>query len=150
MKASFTDPDGREWKLRLTVGAVEEIKRETGVELGDENDQKWLELLLGRQATLVEVLAVLCERQMKEFGVPPEDFGHLFDGTTLASAGDALAAAVADFFPRSRISRALNERLARILDEAETRAVAELERRVASSPTATTSPASPGESIPAG
>ena len=149
MKASFTDPDGREWKLRLTVGAVEEVKRETGVELGDENDSKWLELLFGRRSTLVEVLAVLCEKQMKESSVTPEDFGHLFDGATISAAGDALAAAVADFFPRARISKALRENLEKILAAGEDKAIEDLETRLASLQSAIASPDSP-ESIPAG
>lgn len=149
MKASFTDPDGREWKLRLTVGAVEEVKRETGVELGDESDSKWLELLFGRRSTLVEVLAVLCERQMEKAGVSPEDFGHLFDGPTISAAGDALAAAVADFFPRARISKALSENLEKILAAGEDRAIEDLETRLASLSSATATPDSPG-SIPAG
>lgn len=143
MKASFTDGDGREWKLRLTVGLVEDIQKETGVELGDESNADWLALLFGKRRKLVEVLWLLCEAQADKAGVTPEQFGHLFDGATLDAAGTALAAAVADFFPRSRISQALRENLQAILEAGEEKAVAEIRATAGrSSASATTSPGS--------
>lgn len=126
--SSFKDNTGREWKLRLTVGVVTDVKRETGVDLGKvtQADTAWITFLFGDPGRLVAVLWVLCEKQATAVGVTPEDFGHLFDGTTLEAAGEAFAGAIADFFPRSRIAKAIRESLGKILAATDEKAVAEL------------------------
>lgn len=145
MKASFTDGDGREWKLRLSVGLVAEVLRETGVEIGNEKNSQWVALLFGQQAKLVEVLWVLCAGQAETFGVSAEAFGYLFDGATLEAAGDALAGAVADFFPRSKISRAIKDHMGKVIQAGEERAIREMTAAaVPFSTSATTSPGSAG------
>lgn len=150
LKPEFTDAENRTWKLRITFGLAERIKAETGVELGDEKNTAWLSLLFGDRGTLVSVLWMIVEKQAKELGVTPEEFAEGFDGATLCAAGDALACSVADFFPRSRIARAIRTNLSRILAAGEERAIAAMGAvGLASSPSATTSPES-SESIPPG
>lgn len=149
LKPVFKDPDGREWRIRLTVGLADRVKDETGVELGDESDSDWLALLFSRRRKCVEVMWCLCEKQAAADGITPEDFAHQFDGVTLRAAGRALAAAWADFFPGSRISQAIRTSLEAILEAGEARAVREMEAALSASlPSATNSPASSG-SIPA-
>jgi hypothetical protein len=145
-KAEFVDCEGRCWKLRLTVGGVEEIKKSTGIELGNEKDTGWVSLLFSQGAKLVEVLWHLVEKQAEKLGVTPEDFGYGFDGQTLEAAGNALGVAVADFFPRSRISQALKTRWAEILAKGEDQAIQAITS--APLPSATNSPASAASTPP--
>lgn len=152
MTPNFRDPDNREWKLRLTVGGVADVKRDTGVDIGSitQSDTKWIEFLFGDSARLVQVLWVLCEPQATKAGISPEQFGHLFDGPTLEAAGMALAGAIADFFPRSRVAQAIRQSLTKILDAADRKMVAMLEEKSSTfSEPVTNSPGS-AESIPAG
>lgn len=126
--SSFKDPDGIEWKLRLTVGAVTDVKAATGVDIGTvtKSDAAWVQFLFGDSEKLVALLWVLCEKQASERGVTPEAFARLFDGTTLEAAGSALAGAIADFFPRSRVAAAIRQSLGRILEAADEKGIAEI------------------------
>lgn len=146
-KSEFTDCEGRTWKLRLTHGLAVEIKKATGVELGDEKNGEWVALLFGERGTLVSVLWCLCEKQAAEKGLTPEGFAYGFDGATLEAAGNALGVCVADFFPRSRISQALRSRWAEILQAGEEKAITAI--MSAQLLGATNSPES-SESIPPG
>lgn len=144
--AAFKDTAGNEWRLVLTVGSVADVLRDTGVNLAlTAKGATWVEAIFGADGKLASVLWVLCERQAKERGVEPDAFPYLLDGGTLEAAGMALADAVADFFPRSRIAKALRVKLAQAMTEADDRAVAAL----TDSPSPTNSPES-AESIPAG
>lgn len=142
--AKFTDHTGAEWGLRLTVGSVADVKRETGVNLAlVSKDTSWVDAIFGDPAKLVEILYVLCGDQCKAAGVSPEEFGHRFDGPTLEAAGDSLAQAIADFFPRSAVARAVGAGLTKLLTAMDAKAVAEIERRIS---TACSSPSSAPES----
>ncbi len=154
--AKFTDHTGFDWHLRLTVGDVSDVKRETRVNLGlAAKDAAWVEAVFSDPAKLVEILYVLCEPQCKAAGLSPEDFARRFDGATLEAAGQALAEAVADFFPRSAVAQALRRNLAKVMAAADAKAVAEIERtaekltsaKSTASPSPTNSPAS-AESTP--
>ena len=150
--AKFVDMNGQEWALRLTVGSVADVKRETGVNLAiASKDASWVEAVFGGDGKLAEVLWTLCAAQAKERGITPEQFAHLLDGQTLDRAGAALAEGVADFFPRSAVAQAMKRGLAATFAEADRRAVAEIERLLPStgSPSPTSAPASSG-ATPAG
>lgn len=146
--ATFTDTGGTAWKLVLTVGSVADVKRDTGVNLAlTAKDAGWVEAIFGTEGKLAEILWVLCADQAAAVGVTPERFPHRLDGLTLEAAGDALAEAIADFFPRSRIAKALRGNLSRALKTAEDKAIEAL--AATGSPSPTSAPASPA-SIPAG
>lgn len=149
--ASFRDEQGREWKVRLTVGSVAEVLRETKVNLAlAAKDSAWVDAIFGDPGKLVEILWALCGPQAKGHGVAtPEEFAGLFDGATLEQAGSALAEGVADFFPRSRIAKALRETWAKTITAAEDKVIERLAATSTASPSPTNSPGSSG-SIPAG
>ena len=152
MTSAFKDEKDRDWKLRLTVGLVAMVQRETGVDIGSvtKSDTAWVHFLFGDSAKLVEVLWVLCEKRASEIGVTPEEFGELFDGRTLEAAGKALAGAIADFFPRSRVAAAIGASLEQMLDATDELMVTQVTKQAeAYSKSATSSPAS-SESIPEG
>jgi len=149
--STFRDHTGQDWHLRLTYGLACDVKRETGVNLTlVSQDTGWVEILFGEPGRLVGVLWVLCAEQAGRLNVTAEQFGHRFDGPTLEAAGEALAGAIADFFPRSRIARAIREGLPKVLAEADRKAVEAIDRHVSTaSNSAGTAPESSG-SIPAG
>lgn len=129
--SEFTDCEKRTWKLSLTMGSVNAVKRETGVNLAlASKTADWVDVLFGDPERIVSVLWVLCEPQAKEAGVDAESFGYGFDGPTLEAAGMALAAAIADFFPRSRIAQAIREGLPKVMDAADQRAVEAIQRNI--------------------
>lgn len=152
MSSRFTDETGREWKLRLTVGAVADVKRETGVNLAlTAKDNDWVELLFGEdRGRFVSVLWVLCDEQATAINVGPEDFAHLFDAATLEAAGVALANAIVDFFPRSRIAAAIRERLPALLEEADRKAVEAIKKATSTPSVSPTSVPESAGSTPAG
>jgi hypothetical protein len=132
MPAVFKDFIAQEWMLRLTVGDVADVARETGVNLAlAGKDADWVELLFGQPERLVSVLWCLCETQAKGLGLSPEDFARRFDGATLEAAGNALAEAISGFFPRSRIATAIREGLPKVMAAADLKAVREIDRIIA-------------------
>lgn len=106
----FTDKDGRAWTLRLTVGSLAAF-RAAGIDLSKalRSAEGLAEILFADPENLVRVLWVLCEGQAKEKGVDPQAFAEGFDGPALESATEALLSAVADFFPRTAVGKALRE-----------------------------------------
>jgi hypothetical protein len=127
--ATFRDADNREWKLRLTVGLLGDVKRDADVDLGAaiKTPQSMAEILYADPANLVRVLWVMVEKQAREAGVTPEEFGHAFDGEAIERAGEALLEAVADFFPRSAIARKIRSELPKLLEAADREMIAKLE-----------------------
>lgn len=147
----FKDPDGREWSLRLTVGDVSDVKRETGVNLAlVSKDRAWVDVLFGDPEKLVAMLWVLCEPQAKKYDLTPEAFAHLFDGPTLGAAGRAMAEALAFFFPMSKIGAALKDGMEKILAVWETQAVAEIGRAASTACDSLTSAPASSASTPVG
>ncbi len=125
--SKFVDCLAREWDLNLTVGSLADVRKQTSHDLGRSmrDEQGLMELLFSDPQALVEVLWVLC-REQAEPDITPESFARGFNGATIEKAAEALLAAVADFFPRSRVGRALRERLPALLtqmDEAAVRAI---------------------------
>lgn len=151
MSCRFTDHTGQEWKLHLTYGAAMDVQRETQVNLAlTSKDSNWADLLFGDNGRLVSVLWVLCEEQAKELGVTPEKFGYRFDGPTLEAAGNALAHAIAGFFPRSKIAEAIGVGLPKLMAEADRKAIEQINRNISTAcDSAGSSPELP-ESTPPG
>ena len=132
----FTDVHGRAWTLTLTVGSLLDVRRETGVDLAGalKSEAALSDLIFGDPATLVGLLYVLCESQAKTAGVTPEAFGYGFDGATVEAATEALIAAVADFFPRSRIGQAIRRNLTATMRRAEDEAIKVIDAAAGASP----------------
>jgi hypothetical protein len=146
--AQFQDLNGTEWALRITVGSVADVKRETGINLAiASKDTSWVEGIFGADGKIAQVLWVLCEKQAKERTLGPEDFAHLLDGETLDRAGGALAESIADFFPRSKVAQALKRKFGQMLEESDRKAVAAIEGLSTDSPKPTAAPGS-APSIP--
>lgn len=140
----FKDRLGREWALDLTVGDLPAIKDALGVDLGQalRTGEGMAEFLFADPSALVRVLWVLAEQQATAKDVSPESFARGFDGPALERASDTLMGAVADFFPRSRIGRAIQENLPGMLREMEDAAISQISKASAGS-----SPGSPASTL---
>lgn len=113
----FKDSKGREWKLELSVGAIEDMREQCGVDLDKciSNPEQLAELILKEPKKLAEMLWILCEDQAKAAGVEPRDFGRALNRAAIDGATDALIGAVVLFFPRASAGRAISEALPEIL-----------------------------------
>jgi hypothetical protein len=124
--AAFTDRTGTEWRLNLTLGDLRRARDLAGVDLNAaiKSDAALSDLLFSDPESLCKVLWVLCEKQAADRGLAPEGFAEVFDGPTVERAAVALAEAVIDFFPRSKIGAAMKANLRANLDRVDARVVA--------------------------
>lgn len=135
--ASFQDKTGRVWLVEFTVGLLEEIKRETGLDFDDVAGEEksrlaFTEMLLGgRGRKLVEVLWVICRDQAEAANVTPEQFGKLFNATTMHASQFALMEALADFSPRQAMGEAMKRHLPQLFEKMDRTAVAAMEMELA-------------------
>lgn len=128
--ATFRDSQNREWKLSINLRVLGECREHYGVDLGQAmgSPEKLSELIYGDPERLGRVLWVMVDRQAKEQGVSPEEFSESFDGLTLEQATTALMLAVADFFPRSKITEKIKENLPGLLNEMDEAMIRQIER----------------------
>lgn len=151
--ARFHDHMGDEWQLKLTVGSVADVKRQTGVNLAlVSKDTSWVDVIFGDPPKLVEMLYVLCEEQCAADGrkLSAEEFGYRFDGPTLEAAGGALADAIADFFPRSAVAKAVKSGLQKLMTTMDAKAVRAIEKHLSTACDSPTSVPASSASAPAG
>lgn len=127
---SFTDCEGRKWNIpRLTVGMVQDIAHATEVNLykAAEDGGKLIEVLFS-PFTLAAVLWLLCCEQAEKAGIDEVKFAYGLSGESLEQAGEALMGAVIDFFPRSKVGKAMKVNLSSGMDRIDEAAVAMLKR----------------------
>jgi hypothetical protein len=127
--ARFVDCKGYEYDLRLTVGKLAVVREETGVDLGKAlaSEGALADLMFGDPARLASVLYAVAEPVGPQIAAPdPVDFAHGLDGPALERGTEALLAAVADFFPRSKVGKAIREDLAAVLAAVDDAAIAAL------------------------
>jgi hypothetical protein len=134
--AVFKDSEGREWELRLTVGALRAVRERTGVELGKviASEKGIAELLFGNPETFATVLWVLIEKQVLNYrdkdgkGISEQDLAESLDGPTNERVVEAMMGAIADFSPRSSIGKAIKERLPKLLERMDQSLTTEVNR----------------------
>lgn len=143
--AKFTDSEGREWDVRLTVGDLPAL-REAGFDLGKVfgAPDGWAQGVGSDPAVVVKALYPLCERRVKELDMTPEQFGQLFDPDTYGRATEALLAEAAGFFPNSRAAKVIRTRAGDVFGAMEQAANGELDRLLSTWRTSATG--SPGSS----
>jgi len=92
----FTDAEGREWVLRLSVANLIKVTEELGVSLQD---------LVGMKiqlSQLLKCLPILCAKQIKECGISEEDFLESIELPHLRQAFESLMDEVKESFPEAK------------------------------------------------
>lgn len=121
MKAVFTDVGGQEWDLAgLKLSQLTHIREITGIDFGK---------ILATPGNLIEIfndpiqlasiIWIICEKQAKERSITVEQFGDLFDHTTVKPMCDALLASVLNFFPMSQTAQALRNGFQEVMNNAD-------------------------------
>jgi hypothetical protein len=97
--AKFTDHTGHEWQVELFVGHLKPLRESHGLNTRAtaKDFSKQLGDLIGDEEKLYEVLLLLCERQLKERGIGPEDFAFLLGGVAIRDAAAAVVEAIESF-----------------------------------------------------
>lgn len=118
-RPEFKDSKGDVWKLILTVGTIEDIKAEAGIDLDEmvNSPEKFASSLYEKPRKLVEMLWVMCEEQAAERQIDPKSFGKRFDRETIDKACDAFLTAIVTFYQRTSAGAVLRGNLPRMLRE---------------------------------
>lgn len=127
----FKDLKDRNWVVRITVGTMKRVRDELAIDLNDALDPSKgvIDKLAEDPITMLDVVYLCCEKQLKEKDVSAEDLSEAIGGETIAQASEALLGALVDFFPSSRsdvIRKALQIKT-RMVERVNTRAMAELD-----------------------
>lgn len=148
---TFKDKNGGEWNLSLTVGLLGRIRERTQVDIGKamRSNDGLAEVLFAEPETLVRILWIVCEQQAEKREASPEQFADLFDGPTIEGATEALLGAVADFFPRSKISKLIKARLPEMLAKMDEQSEKEVNRMLDQALAKISTPSEPPGSLPA-
>lgn len=137
---SFTDAEGRTWRIRITTHEVRQVRDTLGRWLPDAANpaSEFCQEISSDPVLLVDVLYVVCRSQAEERRVSDEDFGRALAGDAIWEASCALLEAVCDFFPSQAqrdARRALVDRSKRVVKLLENQLTAaaenqELDRRI--------------------
>lgn len=104
----FIDRKNRRWDLDLTWSAVQQLKREIGLDIEDlvpkQGDVKGASFqafhdFITDGLRLFEALWILLKAECEKQNITQEDFGAGFGGDTFEAAGLAFTQALIDFFP---------------------------------------------------
>jgi hypothetical protein len=106
--ATFRDNKEREWTIRLDGPSILRVREESDERflLNDDVEPNTATRLAADPALLCHVIFLLCQKQREERSVSLDEFYEevIGCGDTLAAAGDALEAALANFsHPRKRV-----------------------------------------------
>jgi len=95
--SSFTDQNGRQWTVSITVADVRRVRARLDVDLMEVLTSDLLQRLTLDPVAFVDVLWVLVEPGVGE--TTDEQFGQALAGDALQAATDAFLEALALFFP---------------------------------------------------
>jgi hypothetical protein len=102
--STFTDLKGRVWTLALNLTVIDQIAKETKVDLLKivEDELKIMATLYRDPRKLVQVLWCIVSDDAERLEVSPEDFGRGLAGDCLWNAAAAVMEATIAFFPNPR------------------------------------------------
>lgn len=98
---TFADSSGRQWVIKINIGAIMKVKEETGCDLLKilDNPKQFIDELLIDQVRSAQVIASLLSKQFEQVG--GEDIYESFDGETLCNAFNAFLEELQNFFSQS-------------------------------------------------
>lgn len=117
MDAEFTDGTGDKWRINLTVGLIEDIKDEAGVDLDGLMKKPTMlsELVMTEPKQFVMMMYVICKDKCIEKNISARDFGKRFGRETLDASADAFIKALLLFYPRQSGGKVVAENLPALL-----------------------------------
>lgn len=95
---TFKDAKGREWSIDLDGLLLDDVQRETGIDLADLS-AGGLSIIDQDAKKLVKVLLVLCSEQRDKDRITDRQFSKLIVGDSLTEAMQAVLRSVEHFFP---------------------------------------------------
>lgn len=100
----FTDNQGREWTVEITVAAIKRVRGLAGVDLMEvlEGSNGLIEKLVRDPVLLCDVIYAACKPQADERQVTDETFGASMAGDAIEHATAALLEELVDFCPSPR------------------------------------------------
>lgn len=108
----FTDSRGTQWRIDITLGTLEDIQSEMGINLIDEPDS-----IPEDPRKIAGLLWITCMDQAKELGISPQDFGKRLGGKVIKDAYDSWMKEYSDFF--GHLSPARGRAIAALWDQAQ-------------------------------
>ena len=99
--SKFTDSEGRVWRLRLTIGVMKKVLKDTDINLGGFNEQGISNAYMVRGDALqfVSVLFSMLESDIDKQGLSEHEFCELLHGDVYGAAQEAFWKAYLDFCP---------------------------------------------------
>ena len=105
----FKDKNDFSWEIEVNISALKKVKSYLDLNLLDifkqnPETQKFelLEKISEDPILLVDLLFVLCEKQVKERNMNAEDFANVFSGEVIENAVNALLYEIIDFFQETK------------------------------------------------
>ena len=105
----FKDKNDFSWEIEVNISALKRVKSYLDLNLLDifkqnQETQKFelLEKISEDPILLVDLLFVLCEKQVKERKMSTEDFANVFSGEVIENAVNSLLYEIIDFFPETK------------------------------------------------
>lgn len=103
----FRDSTGLEWPISFDCFVLEDVKKETGIDLADLSAGGWW-AIENDVSAVGRVLSVVCRHEITTRGLDAKTFARRIRGQSIEAARDALVSEGADFFPRSQWSALLS------------------------------------------
>ena len=110
-KHCFTDSEGREWEVAITVGIIKKVRQKYSLDLADAFDfdlkgqakNDVLQKISDDPVLMIDVLYCICEEQAKARNITEIAFGELFStGEMMENAVNALLQGLLRFLPPQR------------------------------------------------
>jgi hypothetical protein len=95
----FTDKNGKEWTIEISIGSVRRVKAMLGIDLLDISGGNVLESIASDPMRLCDVVYCLCKPEADAAGVDDYTFGEGLGGDAIESAANALIEDLISFFP---------------------------------------------------
>jgi hypothetical protein len=113
----YKDKEGRTWRISLTVGILADVREHYQIEIGKmlSSEKGLVELVFADPERFCNVLYLIVKDQVDKAGISDRQFGNSFDGPTWDRAILAFLRAVADFFPRSKVSVVIKRKLTQMM-----------------------------------
>lgn len=112
---SFTDAQGREWQIDVTLGTIKQVRIATGYSLPSMFDtDESLSQFVADYEKIGDTLFELCKGQHGD--VDPVQFARALGGDALREATEALVRATVDFFPTPEAREVQHKRIDTLLE----------------------------------